>query len=302
MGVVARVYTYELEFRGHSRLPAWKGNIIRGALGMHLKRLYCMGREDCSTCNHLFRCPYGYLYRAKSKGIVLRNLEHFTKPYVIKPPLEQRAEYGEGDVISFSVVLFGDAIEFEWELLNAVRAMCRTGLGFSGSRGPLVLKRVCVENPFRNVKEFMYEEGETYDVKTAIRDRDLKVEIGRVFRITFLTPFRLIKNGSLLVEPSFRDLMGFMLRKYSAIMYQYVRSGIDVDVDKVIAEAEKVGTVRSDLRDRTFVYRGREEKFVHGSITYSGRLSSKARKVLAFCQLSHVGKRASYGHGWYEVI
>lgn len=77
----------------------------------------------------LFRCPYGYLFEAKSKGMVLRKLKGFTKPYVIKPPLSQETEFSEGDAFGFSIVLFGDAAKFERHLLAAVLDMGSKGIG-----------------------------------------------------------------------------------------------------------------------------------------------------------------------------
>jgi len=299
---VARLYTFELEFLKPAKLPNWKGNLIRGVLGLHLKKLYCLdGSKDCHNCSLLFKCPYGYLFRTKSKGIVLRKLDHYTKPYVIKPPLESKTDYLPGDVLRFSLVLFGDSMEYEWHIFNAVNSMCRQGLGERSCRGELRLRRVFVENPFKNEKEFMFEDGELYDPKTFIRDRDFKLDVGRIFKIKFLTPFRLLKNNSLIAEPSFRDLITFMLRKYSSIRYQYLKVDVDVNVDEVLRIAENVATISSDLSRRTFIYKGNEETFIYGEITYSGKLKSSIRKILAFCQLSHIGKRASYGHGWYTI-
>ena len=299
---IARVYTFELEFLKPAKLPNWKGNLIRGALGSNLKKLFCMkDLKDCHRCSLLFKCPYGYLFRATTKGIVLRKTKHYTKPYVIKPPLESKTIYSRGEKIRFSLVLFGDAMEFENHIISAVNLMCKSGLGIKDCRGQLKLKRAFIENPFKNEKEFLFEDGELFSPRLFIISRDLKVNVGRLFKLKFLTPFRLLKDGAMISEPSFRDLLSFMLRKYSSIMYQYLRREIDVEVEELLKLAENVTTVSADLSKRTFVYRGKEEIFIHGEITYSGKLKADARKVLGFCELSHIGKRASYGHGWYKI-
>ncbi len=300
---IARVYTFELEFLKPAKLPNWKGNLIRGALGYHLKKLYCIidDSRDCHACPILFKCPYGYLFRATTKGIVLRKIKHYTKPYVIKPPLEPKTEYRAGDTLRFSIVLYGDAMAYEDHLFNAVNSMCRSGLGSRDCRGSLKIKRITVENPFRNEKGILFEDGEFFNPKIYVKNGDFRVDVGRIFKIRFLTPFRLIRDGALISEPNFRDLVTFMLRKYSSIRYQYLRTDIDVDVEDALKAAERIVTASSNLNRRTFIYKGNEETFIHGEITYSGKLKASLRKVLAFCQLSHIGKRSSYGHGWYSI-
>ncbi len=299
---IARIYTFELEFLRPAKLPKWKGNLIRGALGLHLKRMYCMsGLNDCHSCHLLFKCPYGYLFRTTTKGIVLRKNRHYTKPYVIKPPLESKTAYGKGDRLKFSIVLYGDAMVYEDHVFHAVNSMCGSGLGFHDCRGKLRIRRVTVENPFRNEKGVLFEDGEFFESKVFVRDGDLRLKLSRIFKIRFLTPFRLIRNGALISEPSFVDLFSFMLRKYSAIRYQYLGSELDLNVERALRDAESIATVSADLSRRTFVYKGKEEAFVHGEITYYGKLRARNRKVVAFCLLSHVGKRTSYGHGWFEI-
>jgi len=299
---VARMYTFELEFKELAKLPVWKGNLIRGVLGYNLRKLYCIDdSRNCHECNLLFKCPYGYLFRTTTKGLTLKKLKHYTKPYVIKPPLESKSMYNKGDKLRFSLVLFGDAMNFEDHVINAVNLMCKGGLGCSEARGQLIIRRIYVENPLKNEKEFLFEDGEFYSSNLYIKDSDLKIKVGKIFKIKFLTPFRLIRDGALVTEPSFKDLISFMLRKYSSIRLQYLGKDVDVEVEKVLKEAELVDTVSSNLQQRTFIYKNKNELFIYGDIVYVGRLSSSIRKVMGFCELTHIGKRASYGHGWYVV-
>ncbi len=297
---VARLYRFRLRFLTAANLPKWKGNLLRGALGYQLKRLVGC-RDDCRDCGRLFACPFGYLYRARSKGIVLRKVSGYAKPYVVKPPLDAKTGFERGDRLEFSVVLFGDAARFEGELVKAVEMLCGSGLGVRGSAGRLELEEVAVENPFTQRAEVVYAGGEHYDGGLWIRDSHLEIEVPEIFEVEFLTPFRIVRGGALVVEPDFRTLTTYMLRKYSAIRYQYVLSELDVDIERVLDAAARIRLRSSQLRDVRVVYKGREEPFVFGRILYSGRTNKSIRKLLAFCQLSHVGKRASYGHGWFRV-
>ncbi len=302
MVIVCKYYTVELEFLNRAVLPKWKGNIIRGALGNALKKISCLtGRNNCYACNLYINCAYGYLYRAKTKGLVLSKIKHFTKPYVIKPPLEGKEFFEKGDTIKFSIVLFGDAIRFENDLLRALNAMCSNGLGMKNNRAKLRIKRIFVENPFRNERAIIYENQELYESKLCIYERDLKVKMPELFEIKFLTPFRLLKQNSLIAEPSFGDLFKFMLRKYSSIFYQYLHKLPNIDLDKLLKKAEKIETFSANLKKFQFVYKNETEIFISGEMKFLGKLNVDAKKVLSFCQLSHVGKRASYGHGWYII-
>jgi len=298
---IAKYYTFELEFVEPAILPEWKGNLIRGAIGKWLRNITCTRNIDCRECNYIFNCPYGYLFRSKSKGLVLRNIKGFTKPYVIKPPLEKRTEYRRGSRIKFSVVLFGDAIKFENAVLNAVFAMCNYGLGTKDAKGRLKVVEISAENPLRKRKEIVYD-GDFYDSKLYIRQSDLRRKIGRLFKIDFLTPFRILRNNALISEPSFRDFAPYMLRKYSAIFYQYLKVDPNIDINKELERAEKVIVDSLNLKRRTFIYRNKAEEFVHGYIVFYGKLSPELRNVLRFCELCHVGKRATYGHGWYSIV
>ena len=74
-----------------------------------------------------------------------------------------------------------------------------------------------------------------------------------------------------------------------------------MSVSKVLETAEKVITASANLNKRTFIYKNNEEVYIHDEITYSGRIKTNIRKILGFCELSNIGKRATYGHRWYVV-
>ncbi len=297
---IAKLYTFEMEFKGRAKLPRWKGNLIRGAIGLHLMRKFCLSDGNCSNCSLIFRCPYGYLYETPSKGLVLRKISGFTKPYVMKPPPDERTDFSEGEEFKFSIVLFGDSVKFERHILSAVVEMGRRGLGTKERRGKLELRRAYVENPFLRERGILYER-DLYSSDIWISTKDISKRIGSTFMLKFITPFRLIKNGDLVRDMEFEKVFPFMLRKYSAMMQQYVGS-LDIDVRRALEESLKVKLRGERLREISFRYKDEDQVFLSGELVYSGRVSLHARRPLLFCQLSHIGKRSSFGFGWYEVI
>ncbi len=298
---IAKMYKFRLRFKGDAILPKWKGNMLRGAIGFHLRRIYCANNGACSKCNLIFKCPFGYLFRASSKGIVLRKIEGYPKPHVLKPPIEEKERYSKDDILEFSIVLFGDSAQFESDLIRAISELCKTGIGVRNKRSSLRIEDIIVENKFNGRKEVLFDGDAFYDTKTWIRDSHLEISVPRIFRLKFLTPFRILKENALLSQPEFADIFTFMLRKYSAIRYQYIRDELDINREKILERAKRIRFKSSKLKRVKFIYRKRPEEFLSGDLTYFGRTNREIRKVLAFCQLSHIGKRASFGHGWYEI-
>jgi len=299
---ICRHYTFEFEFKNNARLPKWKGTLIRGSVGYHLRKLSCSNDNACNNCKHIFNCPYGYLFRTKSKGIVLRKIEGFTKPYVIKPPIDGKKNYNPDETFTFSIVLFGDAVKFENNLIEAIKELCKAGLGVRKFRSPLKLKRILIENPFTGRSEVLFENETFYDSNLFIRESNLNIELGELFLITFLTPFRLIKKGTVVTNPQFRDLIVSILRRYSAIRYQYLEKDLDMDVESVLRRSENVELVFSNLNERFFTYKREKMAFLYGELAFKGRLNSDLKKLLAFGTLVHIGKMASFGFGWFKVV
>ena len=175
-------------------------------------------------------------------------------------------------------------------------------MGVKGFRSPIKLKKIVIENPFTEKNKVLFENGVFYDSNIFIRDSHLDIDIGNVFLISFLTPFRLIRNKILITEPKFRDLIAFLLRRYSAIRYQYIGDNLDVDVDNVLKKSEKVSTIYTSLTQKRFVYKNEEKIFLYGDMAFKGKLNSKLRKLICFGMLAHVGKMASFGYGWFKVV
>ncbi len=279
---IARLYTFKLKFLQSAKLPKWKGAMLRGSIGYWLKRLFCITSGTCENCSIVFKCPFGYLFRARSKGIVLSKLKGYAKPYVLKPPLSEKQKYAAGDELVFSFILFGDAVQFESELIKAVLTLCDAGIGERDARGRAELESVCVENPMRGKKDVLFENGAFYDSSLWIRNSHLDVSVAKIFELRFLTPFRLIKDGALLVEPTFVDLAKFMLRKYSAIRYQYIKDELDFDHEKFLKAAEKIKLRDSALENRRFIYKGKPEDYVFGKHSLRGKDEQKLEKGLSF--------------------
>ena len=103
------------------------------------------------------------------------------------------------------------------------------------------------------------------------------------------------------MEPGFDELFSFLLRRYTSVMRQYVGADPGIDIRRVLRRAEEVAPLEREVRLINMTYGGKAEEFVHGKLSYLGRLDREMRRVVRMGELLHVGKRATYGHGWFHV-
>jgi len=305
---IARWITFELEFLNNAVFPAWKGRVIRGAVGNILKKLFCDVRiQECENCPKNRLCPYGFLFRPSSQYLFLKNLKYFPKPFSLKPPLEKERVYKKGSTLKFSIVLFGQAISYIGVLISAIQSLCLIGIGKKEKRGKFRIRAVYLENPFRNKKEVLFENGTYYKTKTSITDSDIERKIRKDFKITFLTPFRLIRENSLVADPDFQDLFSFMSRKYSNILQAYCGLVVKEDFSKLKEFAQGIQKISSNLRKMLFIYtkngKKYQEYYLIGDIHFysPSKLKKRIRRIINFGILSNIGKRTTFGHGWYRV-
>jgi hypothetical protein len=308
MANIARWVTFELEFLQDAKLPKWKGRLIRGFLGMLLKRTYCRAPGlRCEECPLNPRCPYGYLYRSTSPILFLRKIKYFPKPFALKPPLEQKQLYHKGDILRFSLVLFGRANEFLLHIINALIQGSSLGIGIRGHRGRYILRRIYLENPFREKKELLYEDGSFYNSRLWISFRDLERNISKEFTLEFLTPFRILKDGALIAEPKFSYIFPFMMRKYSNILRAHCGIALDENFRELKELSEQVETLAHQLKAVKFIYTRNNKKYIEyyliGRVKFRfpNRLRKDVRRIINFGSLSNIGKRTTFGHGWYII-
>lgn len=153
---VAR-YRLTFEVTKPMTLPDYGGSAIRGAFGHALRRTACMTHQtSCPSCPLYRTCPYAAIFEPPPPAE--HELQRFSSvpvPYVIEAPLGGRRTIEAGERLSFTVVLFGRAIEqlaliiyaferaFRHEVFQGGRRTAELGLASSGRRrgGSLVQGR-----------------------------------------------------------------------------------------------------------------------------------------------------------------
>ena len=132
--------------------------------------------------------------------------------------------------------------------------------------------------------------------------------LGEAERITvrFLTPARIKSEGRLTEEPEFHQLTRSLLRRLSALSYFHCGKRLELDFKGLIERAKRIERAKSELRWHDWErYSGRQKQrmtlggFI-GEVTFAGDFR-EFLPMLAWGEVLHVGKAASFGLGRYML-
>ena len=303
-------------------LPAYKGAVLRGALGTTLKRTVCARPSGklCGACELPDLCPYAFLFegRPHSDREVLRAADQIPPPYTLEPPLDQRRELAAGERLTFHLLLFGSAIRYFPYLLAAIREFGQRGLG--KARVPCRLVDARGLRPTG-------DEAPLYD---AVAGRLLSNQpspplaknwlvnmppVAQTLTLNFLTPTRLKYNGRYLQDaPPFHVIVRTLLRRVSSLSYFHAGHQWETDYRSWIERAKQVETTAAHVSWMDWQrYSTRQQRHMNlggivGQVTYSGDASTGLSTgitpflpLLRLGELIHVGKGAVFGNGQYRL-
>lgn len=98
------------------RLPPHKGSSLRGGLFEALRSQFCLSPSACGGL-HSTGCPVCFLL-APVDPSAARGRD-IPRPYVLRPPTDERTEYAPGDRFEFDLLTFGRALgHFPYALLG----------------------------------------------------------------------------------------------------------------------------------------------------------------------------------------
>lgn len=316
-----RVSAYTFELRPSGRLlleEPYKANVLRGAFGQTFRRLTCMDNYACrERCAHPSVCPYGYIFEpAPPQGAEkLRKNSDIPRPFILRPPLDGREEYGPVQPLRFDLLLFGNARRYLPYFIVTFRELAHTGLGWG--RVLCTLERVTVA-----LRENGLPERVVYAADDQlVRNEDGTVDIGgsgdgygesgelRKIRIEFLTPTILKSEDAMVRRPEFHHLIKRLRDRVNSLAYFY-HDGAELPVDfkELGAQAERevrISSCATHWMERARYSRRRgvtqdQSGFV-GVMEYEGNLAPFL-PLLRLGEWTHVGKSAVWGQGWYRMV
>lgn len=301
-------YRFTLSPKAPILLPKMnKGIILRGAFGTSFRSLVCVDQSaSCETCQLHLNCPFGFIFapRVPPEAERLRLNRDIPRPFVIKPPLDEKEVYEPGDLIVFDLVLVGKAAQFFPYFLISFRNLGDQGIG--KQRGKFEILKIDALDADQNNENIM----KSGDVMVKIPDSLIRLcnapppPEGKI-RIHFLTPVLLKREGKW-KPPSFGTLMRRIRDRLQALSYFYCGGLLDIDFRSFGEKADQVQTVSEQLR---WIEESRYSKHRHiihdlkgwvGSIICEGQFE-EFWPFLWMGQYLHVGKAAVFGQGWYKI-
>jgi len=296
------------------QLPPYKGSTLRGGFGAVFKETVCVvDHRDCARCLLRSRCAFPYVFDTPvpEDAARLRKYLAAPHPFVFLPPLEEKTLYSPGEMLSFDLTLIGKGADFlPYFIYTFERLGEKRGLG--KGRGQFAVESVTWLSP--EGEEVQIYSGAEKMLRNSFRPitiRDLpplhlpSLHFPLV-TLHFLTPTRLLYAEALTPTPEFHMLIRTLLRRLSNLAYFHCGAELDLDFRGLIAAAEQIETVHSDVHwydwERYSARQGTRMKlggFI-GNVTYQGDLDLFL-PLLRLGEAVHVGKGTSFGLGKYVM-
>lgn len=294
-------------------VPPYAGSMLRGGFGHALRRVICVLKHaDCRDCLLGERCAYVVLFEAG------RSLAHkdgplhpvVPQPYIIEPPLGRERRVSPGETLDFVLVLVGSASKYLPYFVYAFNALGERGL--SRTRGRFVLESVATRSADAWTDIYTAEMKTLTAKDPGVNGPDLtqrhkQLSSREQITMNFLTPTRIKFDGRFVKTPEFHHVLRALLRRLSGLSQYHCGRPLELDFRSLVEQAHSIRRVAADVvwidRDR-YSFRQKQRMKLGGftgPIKYRGDFSSFA-PFLAWGEILHVGKAASFGLGKYELI
>jgi hypothetical protein len=318
----AQTFEFRCEVVQPIRLNQHKGSALRGALFNSLRTAGCSHREltSCHPCPLVADCPVSFLLATVATES--KRGSDVPRPFVINPPLDDSNVLQVGEKLNFELTLFARSVRFLPYLIVAMQYIEREGLGVhteatvgSWRRGAIRVYEIVARNVLSGEEQVIFKVGRPFlDVPenpvthSQILQLMEPVEPNgfRLLHFTFHTPTHLVAKGKALTRPDFPVLMQRLIERVSSLSLQYGQAELDLDFEALMEEAQQVLLVQDRTRwESVRSYSQRQGRDISlggflGEVTFVGRVD-KLLPLLLWGQLTHVGKDATKGNGWYSL-
>ena len=295
-------------------LPRFNGSTLRGAFFGALRQDFCLNKslDTCLHCPTSEVCPICRLVatveRDNNRGAEI------PRPFSLQPVITEKTLFEPGQSFSFGITLFGQSLSLFPYAILAIQRMGEIGMGNRTiAPGRFLLREAKVTNPLSATEKSIYSNN-TRIVNVpdiAITQQDVLSYAAMLnsdrLRINLLTPLRLVVEGSLVQKLTFRIFMQRLLRRLTDLYRYCCNQRAYPGLSGLLKQAAEVQVTQDntcwvDLSS----YSNRRQAStpiggLTGEITFAGNLKDFL-PLLVWGEITHVGKDATRGNGWYRII
>lgn len=280
-------------------------NTLRGGFGKALHDISCVQPgADCVDCSLGSRCAYGYLFRTPvpEDATMMRGYTHAPHPFVFRPPMNHSPMVQRDETINIDCVMVGDAVDYFPYIVFGLNRLGELGLG--------------TDRVTFHIERAMGPEGETLyarDQDRPIRSpklhavtAELKTSDESSIRIHYRTPTRLRVNGRPLRRPDFGALVSAALRRLKLLCALHGAGTFDIDSERLATAAQSVECIADRTRwvDLERHSARQNQRVPIGGLIGAADFQGDVGPFLEILRLAanvHVGKKATAGHGFFEI-
>ncbi|HBY93035.1 MAG TPA: hypothetical protein DEP84_03570 [Chloroflexi bacterium] len=296
-------------YRLRDPLPhaAVQGSLWRGALGYALKSTICVYADPferrCPECALYRHCPYPRLFEpVVPAGQAAGSSDDAPRPFVLEPPLDATTALEDGAQLVAGIVLLGPALEEVPTIIRSAALLGERGLGQSAARATLTgVDAVGLSGPVELWPGGSLDPLPVLHTAEIVRGADW---LAPDLTLRFVTPTRLRRKGAVVAVPDAETITRALLRRLISLAALYGEPWYP-ETHRLIAAAAAL-PVDADLDWRAASHLSTRHNRRMPLDGFEGELTLHAvpeelRALLLLGSFVHLGKLATYGHGWYLV-
>lgn len=300
-------FDFHAVFDHETRLPEFKGSMIRGALGHALKQTVCAVRKkECAQCLLRSNCIYARVFEVKTNPDSNSRHVHLPHPYVLNFKDDQQQHFDAGGSFQITLLLFGTMIEAFPYFVYAFERMGEQGVGKKdeqGQRNTFSLKSIRCQD--QTIYSAEHPELPSILPQRTLQWTVLEHPVQRI-RLTLETPLRVKNKGAFVRELSFLILLRTLIRRIQMLWNAFSSETPPFEEQELLQQAHEVHIAENSLFwKKQLRYSSRQNNLqrmdgLQGSIVFSGRLTPFI-PLLQMAQVLHLGKETSFGLGKINI-
>mgnify|MGYP005841097163 CR=1 FL=1 len=300
-----------------------KGSALRGAIYHALRSRFCTMRDgvgECVRCPIWQTCPVCTLVSTLAPDN--RVGPDAARPYTVQPPLDgAQLSYAPGELLTFGLTLYADAMRLFPYLVMALYGLEEEGLGRRVEvnhwrRGALRITAIHADNPLTGERAAVVRPGEALvqvpDVAITHAQVLARAEALRAvpeLTIELLTPTRLTHRKALIKpgEVTLAVLLARLFDRLESLAQSFSDTPLSIPYRDLLEQAGRAQVVRDATHwVELSSYSTRQRRAtpiggLMGQVTIACDDWSPFLPWLLWGQFTHVGKDAVKGNGWYMI-